>query len=100
MSKGIKDTVHYSGKRLLLSAQQPIQLHSSLRCSWSNVLIGWNCMWLSQSHYVRIGEAFLFYTLNGELEDLKEQFAEFDNTFIGLELRTAPLNVYWSYILK
>lgn len=51
-------------------------------------------MWLSQSHYVRIGEAFLFYTLNGELEDLKEQFAEFDNTFIGLELRTAPLNVY------
>ena len=40
MSKINKDTVHDSGKRLLIFT---LKLDPSLLCSWSNVLIGW-CM--------------------------------------------------------
>ena len=55
-------------------------------CSWSNLLIGWNSEWLVLSHFVcfpftDLGlctNTFWGHTLDRQLEEPEETFAEFD----------------------
>ena len=71
-----------------------IKWHTCLQCSWSNVLIGWNCLWLTLSHCMFpiyrartvycvqdcVGTPegiFLAHTQNWQLQDCEEQLAEF-----------------------
>ena len=85
-------------------AQQPGKLHPPLLCSWSTVLMGWDCLWLGPSHYVCFTfresghvqtctktEFLWVQTLYRQLEDCEEQFIEFDNRCMRLELQTQPL---------
>ena len=52
--KTFKDAVRDSVWRKVVDiwVQQPVKLHPCLPCVWSTVLIGWDCLRLSPSHYV------------------------------------------------
>ena len=90
----LKGVVRNSGERLVdIWAQQPMQWHP---CSWSNMLIGCNCLWLdlvcfpfTEPELYDHQRFFWVHAHNGYLEDHEERFAKVHRKSSWLHINNA-----------